>query len=79
MEWKRHRDGGSWIVGDQYTLADVSLTPTIVRLEDCGRSDLWARRPAVAGWLERVKSVPISTLPICRAPAIWDLTTEFRI
>lgn len=49
---------GPWIVGDQYTLADVSLTPTIVRLEDCGRSDLWDRLPAVASWLERIKARP---------------------
>jgi glutathione S-transferase len=49
---------GPWIVGDQYTLADVSLTPTIVRLEDCGRSDLWHRKPGVTRWLERIKSRP---------------------
>jgi glutathione S-transferase len=47
---------GDFIIGDQYTLADVALTPTIVRLEDCGRADLWDRLPRVGGWHERIKS-----------------------
>lgn len=49
---------GPWIMGAQYTLADVALTPTIVRLEDCGLSHLWDTRPRVAGWYEGIKSRP---------------------
>ena len=62
---------GPWIVGEQYTLADVSLTPTIVRLEDCGRSDLWDRKPGVAGWLERIKSRP--NFDVAYVPGSRDL------
>ncbi|QDM25940.1 glutathione S-transferase family protein [Tardiphaga sp. vice304] len=64
-------ENGLWIVGDQYTLADVSLTPTIVRLEDCGRSDLWDRRPRVAGWLERIKTRP--NFDVAYVPGSRDL------
>jgi len=51
-------EDGPFIIGDQYTLADVNLTPTIVRLEDCGRTDLWDKLPKVAAWYERIKSRP---------------------
>ncbi|MEO3386693.1 glutathione S-transferase family protein [Mesorhizobium sp. CAU 1741] len=45
-----------FLAGDQYTLADVNMTPTVVRLEDCGRTDLWDRLPRVADWYERIKA-----------------------
>lgn len=49
---------GPWIVGAQYSLADVALTPTIVRLEDCSLSRLWDSRPHVADWYARIKNRP---------------------
>ena len=49
---------GPWIMGAQYTLADVALTPTIVRLEDCNLSRLWDSRPRVAGWYEQIMNRP---------------------
>jgi len=50
---------GPWLIGDSYTLADVSLTPFVVRVEHLGRSDLWEkRRPHVAAWLDRVRQRP---------------------
>jgi glutathione S-transferase len=51
-------ENGPWLVGDQYTLADVSITPTIVRLEDCGRADLWDALPRVSDWYERIRLRP---------------------
>lgn len=47
---------GPWIMGDHYSLADVALTPTLVRLEDCGLAAFWKSRPRVANWYERIKS-----------------------
>jgi len=49
---------GPWILGEQYTLADVALTPTIVRLEDCKKSSLWDSLPRVTDWYERIKNRP---------------------
>ena len=33
-----------WLAGDQYTLADVSLTPYVNRLEMLGLSGMWSNR-----------------------------------
>ena len=47
-----------FIAGDEYSIADVNMTPTVVRLEDCGRANLWDRLPRVADWYERIKARP---------------------
>lgn len=49
---------GPWLMGEQYTLADVSLVPTLVRMVDIGLADLWADRPLVAAWYARVQTRP---------------------
>jgi glutathione S-transferase len=49
---------GPWMVGEQFTLADIALIPTIVRMSDIGLAELWADRPRVADWLERVEARP---------------------
>lgn len=49
---------GPWLVGDQYTLADVSITPTIVRMEDLGLGNMWGDLPAVTGWYRRIQARP---------------------
>ncbi len=64
-------EDGDYIIGDQYTLADVALTPTVVRLEDCGRADLWEHLPRVAGWYERIKARP--NFDIAYMPGSRDL------
>jgi len=45
-----------WLAGDDYSLADVALTPYISRLSMLGMAGLWG--PRVAGWLERIKGRP---------------------
>ena len=49
---------GPWLLGDAFTLADVSVVPTIVRMEDLGMQDFWVSRPHVADWYERVQARP---------------------
>lgn len=49
---------GPWLIGDAFTLADVSLVPSLVRLEDLGQARLWADLPHVADWLRRVRQRP---------------------
>jgi glutathione S-transferase len=49
---------GPWLVGDQYTLADVSITPTIVRMEDLGLGDMWSDLPGVTDWYRRIRARP---------------------
>jgi glutathione S-transferase len=49
---------GPWMIGDQFTLADVALVPTLVRMSDIGLADTWADKPRVADWLVRVQARP---------------------
>jgi glutathione S-transferase len=50
--------GGPWLMGRQPTLADVSLMPAIVRMDDLGLGHMWADRPAVARWYEAIRAHP---------------------
>lgn len=45
-----------WLVGDEPTLADFSILPIIVRMEDLGLYDMWASRPAVSRWFDGMKA-----------------------
>jgi glutathione S-transferase len=49
---------GAWLIDDQYSLADVSITPTIVRMEDLGLSGMWADLPRVTDWYARIQARP---------------------
>ena len=49
---------GPWVCGEMFTLADISLTPTIVRMEDLELAHLWADLPRVADWYARIQARP---------------------
>lgn len=49
---------GSWLVGEEFTLADISMMPNIVRMDDLGLSHLWADLPRVSDWYERLQARP---------------------
>jgi glutathione S-transferase len=49
---------GPWIMGSQFTLADIGLLPTIIRMFDIGLDDLWAPNSRVADWLSRFQERP---------------------
>ncbi len=51
-------DGRPWLMGDQYTLADVAMTPYVVRLDHLQLAWMWGARPGVAAWLERIRARP---------------------
>jgi glutathione S-transferase len=51
--------GGPWLMGAQYTLADVNLIAYIDRLDRLGLSGFWrTRHPDVGEWLERSRARP---------------------
>ena len=44
-------DGRKWLLGDNYTLADISLTPFVARLSYLTLLDIWLEsRPKVKDW-----------------------------
>ena len=47
-------DGRSWLAGEAYSLAEVNLTPYIVRLDHLQLAWMWDKRPLVASWYERI-------------------------
>jgi glutathione S-transferase len=49
---------GPWLIGDAYTLADIVVTPTIDRMADLGLSSMWAQRPMVDDWYQRIQARP---------------------
>lgn len=51
--------GGPWLLGEQFTLADVCVAPLLDRMEDLGLAGLWDEAfPAVAEWLGRIQQKP---------------------
>jgi len=51
-------EAGPWLMGDQYTIADASITPSIVRLDDIGLPKMWKDLPRVKSWYRRVQDRP---------------------
>ena len=41
-------------MGDQLTLADIVYSPYITRLQHLNLQGMWADKPAVAAWFDRV-------------------------
>jgi glutathione S-transferase len=50
--------GGPWVVGSQFTLADICLAPILDRIEYLAKEHLWDGLPRVARWYARVKERP---------------------
>ena len=46
--------GRDSLAGDDYSLAEVALTPYIVRLDHLKLASMWDRRPWLAAWYERI-------------------------
>lgn len=49
---------GPWLIGAQFTLADVAYGPFIDRLAWMKFDDLWRGRPALAAWVGRLTARP---------------------
>jgi len=51
-------DGRAFLLGDEYSIADIVLVPTVVRLEDLDLSSLWDDLPNVQHWYAAVQARP---------------------
>jgi glutathione S-transferase len=47
-----------WLVGDQFSLADASLMPYVLRLDQLKLDWFWSDYPAVGAWLARCQARP---------------------
>ena len=49
---------GPWLAGEQISLADLCVLPTIVRMSDIRLESVWADLPHFQNWYERVQARP---------------------
>ncbi len=47
-----------WLANDLFTLADISILPTVVRLDDLGLASMWSDLPCVTHWYRRIQARP---------------------
>ena len=52
---------GPWLMGEQFSLADIVVIPTVDRLDDLGLAAMWSGYPSVADWFSRIKARPSYT------------------
>ena len=57
-EMQEALDGRQWLVGDAISLADIGLLPYVNRLYVSGLAPMWADKPAVGAWFERMRALP---------------------
>jgi glutathione S-transferase len=50
--------GGPFLQGQRPTLADISLMPALVRMDDLGLAGMWADRPAIGRWYGAIRAHP---------------------
>lgn len=50
--------GGPWLMGSNFTLADVAIMPVIVRMEDLGLGALWEHLTEIGQWLDAIRARP---------------------
>ena len=59
VEKALQENGGPWIMGEQFTNADLCLLPTIDRLNDLGYSKMWTEKhPKFTAWYENFRAKP---------------------
>jgi glutathione S-transferase len=57
---------GPWLMGEQFTLADVLVMPSIDRMADLGLAHVWqSKYPLVQEWYERLKGRPAFQATYC--------------
>ena len=55
---KLDRSGGPWLLGEDISLADISLMPAIVRMADLGQDAAWQDLPRVQRWYDAIRAHP---------------------
>ncbi len=57
MDAEIAKSGGPWLMGTDITLADVSVMPALVRMDDLGLAD-WQDLPRVVAWYDAIRAHP---------------------
>jgi len=70
---------GPWLVGGQYTIADICVAPLFQRMEDLGMSDLWADFSRVADWFARLQARPAYQTAFYEGSRLTDELDQLRL
>ena len=57
MDAEIEASGGPWLMGKDITLADISVMPALVRMDDLGMAD-WQDLPRVVTWYDNIRAHP---------------------
>ncbi len=72
--------GGPWLMGADYTLADICVVPSIDRMEDLGFEALWEdHHPAVTAWFARMKARPAYGTAFYQGARFSDIYPELGL
>ena len=58
MDTELAKSGGPWLLGQDISLADISLMPAIVRMADLGADTAWQDLPRVQRWYDAIRAHP---------------------
>lgn len=50
--------GGPFLLDKDLSLADISVMPTIVRMDDIRLAHMWADKPSIGHWLDAIRAEP---------------------
>lgn len=67
-----------WLVGTQFTIADICMAPLFQRMEDLGMSNMWEEGPHVAEWFAAVKERPSYDVAFYPGARMTDLFPNLR-
>ncbi|MDA0238827.1 MAG: glutathione S-transferase family protein [Proteobacteria bacterium] len=72
--------GGPWLIGGQFTIADVCVAPLIDRMEDLGYEALWEENhPKVTDWLARIKERPSYGVAFYKGARFSDIYPDLKL
>jgi glutathione S-transferase len=58
MNYWIEESGGPWLMGKEITLADISVMPALVRMDDLNLSSMWSGLPRVVKWYDMIRAQP---------------------
>lgn len=58
LRMERALEDSQWVLGDDFSLVDITLAPLIDRADNLGLQFLWSDLPSVTEWLSRIHSRP---------------------
>jgi glutathione S-transferase len=71
---RRLEDGRTWLLGDEFSLADIALGPRTEMFPIIEMTDVYERFPRVGAFMERLRSRPSWALSDIKPDSLDDVT-----